>query len=100
MSNNQTTADRLFVFNDNGPKLRWKREAPSRVGFNPDKFIYAQGKAHDYLIKQIRDGWFYEKVVGYALTIDPGTYSPKTFTFDRQGDAKVYAQEFEATNKR
>ena len=78
--------------------LKWIKEGnefiPSRaLEVHPMfGFIYAQGKAHDYLIERFCDQ--------YHLVINPGTWDTRRFRFSRQRDAKEFAAVWERDNQR
>lgn len=95
------------------PALKWTRDAnkmPSRAfyhakfnnavsplsGARTGSSIFAAGFRHEYLVTAIIDSWCGDKIVGWSLTIDPGTYSERTRDFDKQAEAKEAAAIHEA----
>ena len=80
--------------------LKWTRDRfafPLRVieSRKTDRGVYAVGK-NDYLITPILDSWADDKLVGWRLTINPGTFSEVSKTFGRQAEAKDEAVHIEA----
>lgn len=78
---------------DHRKPLKWTRDRSlfplrARESRNTERGMYAVGKLNDYLITPILDGWDDDKLIGWNLTINPGTYSERTMSFGKQAAAK------------
>ena len=73
--------------------LKWTRDRfayPARVidAHTTARSVYAQGKTNDYLIMPILDSWANDKLVGWRLIVNPGTFSERELSFAKQAEAK------------
>ena len=70
-------------------KLKWTRNSERWHGA-----LYAQGARHDYVLEKYRTAWE-DNPKGYLLTVDPGTWEMRQHYFEKQADAKAFANDNE-----